>query len=186
MLPQGQRAHIEAMNTQTTRTQDLPGRPVRGKLDQETIVNSRTSPWEPGANAGAPKVLVGLVGAALVGAVALSAVLMSSSPKGVKHATTDQVAAAQVGTLPASGPDADMLAARVNNEPPAAGTNEPAPATQSPAATTPGPAPAPTDTTNSSSTPRQPTIAPPVLPQPETTEPAPPRTPGATTPTRGE
>jgi hypothetical protein len=151
---------------------------VRGKLDQETIVNARTSPWEPGVNAGAPKVLVGLVGAALVGAVALSVVLISPAPKGVKHATTDQVASAQVAPIPASAPDADVLAARMNNEPPAAGTT----ATQSPAATTPAPA----DTTDSSAAPRQPAMAPPVLPQPESAQSTPPRAPGSTTPTSGE
>ena len=181
------------MNTQTTRTQDLPGRPVRGKLDQETFVNARTTPWEPGANAGAPKVLVGLVGAALVGAVALAVVLMPAH-KGVKHATGDQVAAAQVATMPASAADADTLAARMDNEPPAAGAPATAPpttpsttaATQPPAGTAPATTPAPADTTRSSATPREPVVAPPVLPQPESTGPTAPRTPASRAPAGGE
>jgi hypothetical protein len=106
------------MNTTTTRTQELPGRPPRGALDQETIDQARTSPWEPGASSGAPKVLVGLAGAALVGGIALGIVLLSPSPKTAKPAANPPVAAEQGAPAnPASGAGTDSFAAQANPTP---------------------------------------------------------------------
>jgi hypothetical protein len=175
------------MNTTPPRTSDLPERPVQGAPDQETIAPTRQSPWEPGASAGAPKMLVGLAGAAIVGGIALAVVLMGPAPGAKKHAATDQVAAAQVardpaaqmnaeapaaGTVPAAEPGANTTAQApapaADAQPPAnaqAGTNAQAPAVASSQATA--------------------TLPPPVVPPPATTPPSD-RAPGSTTPTPGE
>jgi hypothetical protein len=151
-------------------------------MDQETIAPARQSPWEPGASAGAPRVLVGLAGAAIVGGIALAVVLMGPAPGAKKHAATDQVAAAQVARDPA---------AQMNAEPPAAGT-APAeqgtdtaaktPAAQAPEATAQAQAPA---AASSQAVQAAATVPPPVATPPATT-PNPDRAPGSTTPTPDE
>jgi len=185
------------MNTTTPQvTPDLSQRPARATLDKETVVRSRQSPWEPGASAGASKVLIGLAGAAIVGGIALAVVTMGPAP-GAKKTNADRVAAAQVARDPA---------AQMNSEPPAAGTaaatTEPPAAdttaksaetpaataqpTPAPQATTAPPATAPADTTTPSTSSTA-TVPPPIVtPQPSPAQPSPDRAPGSTTPTPGE
>jgi len=197
MVAGGHRAHIEAMMNTTTPqvTPDLSQRPARSAtLDKETIVQSRQSPWEPGASAGASKILIGLAGAAIVGGIALAVVTMGPPP-GAKKVYADRVATAQVARDPA---------AQMNSEPPAAGTapatTEPsadttaksaetpaatAPTTPAPQATTTSPAttPAPADTSTRSTAAVPPPI---VTPAPSPAQPNPDRAPGSTTPTPSE
>jgi hypothetical protein len=165
------------MNTTPPRTPDLPERPVQGALDQETIAPARQSPWEPGASAGAPKVLVGLAGAAIVGGIALAVVLMGPAPGAKKHATTDQVAAAQVARDPA---------AQMNAEPPAAGTAPAADTGANATAQTPAPTATPSDQGSVQAPAAAPSQPAATVPPPVATPPNPDRAPGSTTPTPGE
>jgi cytoskeletal protein RodZ len=116
-------------------------------MDKETIANARTTPWEPGATAGKPKVLIGLVGAVMVGAVALAIVLYPTHV--AKTPATDPAVATQAA--PATGsPPADKAAA------------------QAPDATAPTP---PADTTVQSATNAQDATVPsPIVTPPSTTE----------------
>jgi hypothetical protein len=131
------------MNSTTSRNSTgLPSRPVRGALDKETIARARSTPWEPGASSGAPRVLVGLVGAALIGGVAVAIVLLSPSRVAKPVHPADPAAISQTAPPAPGASSADALAAQMNAEPAAAGN---APAVADPrAADTPAPSTTPT------------------------------------------
>ena len=120
---------------------------MRGAMDKEMIANARTTPWEPGAASGKPKVLVGLIGAVMVGAVALAIVLYPM----------------HVAKTPSTEPAVATQAAPATGNPPADKA-----ATQAPDATAPTPS---ADTTvQSTSNAQDATVPPPIVTPPSTTE----------------
>jgi cytoskeletal protein RodZ len=116
-------------------------------MDKETIANARTTPWEPGAASGKPKVLIGLVGAALVGALGAR---HRAVPHACRQDTRDRSAVATQAAPATGSPPADKAAA------------------QAPDATAPTP---PADTTVQSATNAQDATVPsPIVTPPSTTE----------------
>jgi hypothetical protein len=126
------------MSTYNTpqKSNGVSGRSARVALDKETVARARATPWEPGAASGAPRVLVGLVGAGLIGAVAVAIVLLSPSHV-AKPVHADPAAVTQPAPAAAAAPSAETLAAQMNAEPAAAGK---AADTPTPSAAKPAPA----------------------------------------------
>lgn len=116
--------HHEAMNLPTS---PLPSHGLpkadRGPHESGSFQRVRASAWEPGASRGASRTLIGVCGAALVGALAIAGVLLSPS-RPVPHRPAVAAADATAVT-PASTDTPTALAER---EPPAAGVQSPAPA----------------------------------------------------------
>jgi hypothetical protein len=123
---------------------------ARGPVD---VAGVRTAEWSPGGTRGVPKAAIGVVGAALVGGVALALVLIGPGDKVVKPAS-QAVAMAPASQGPAASaatadPTVDNAVAQLDQQPTAAGPAAAAApadtAAQDDASTqaTPAPAPAP-------------------------------------------
>jgi hypothetical protein len=143
---------MRAMSYTPSPSSNGPLSSLDGSASPSTIPSTndhtRAAPWEP-RGAQASRVLIGVVGAGLVGALAIGGVLLSPSKVPARPATGDQVAAApqsQESTPPAPAPaqTADQMAAQAQHEPAAAGTTAPDPASSA-AAVTPAPATPATD-----------------------------------------
>ena len=81
---------------------DMPRiRPASAATHRTADASMRGGPtpgWQPGASKGVPKAAVGVVGAALVGGIALAITLLAPSSKVVKHAQPDPIAESRAGT----------------------------------------------------------------------------------------
>jgi hypothetical protein len=94
----------------------------RGPVD---VAGVRTAEWSPGGTRGVPKAAIGVVGAALVGGVALALVLIGPGDKVVKPASRT-VAMAPASPGPAAStagadPTVDSAVAQMDQQPTAAG-----------------------------------------------------------------
>jgi hypothetical protein len=116
--------HHEGMNYDTSSIPNVP-RPEREAAEAGSLHSTRAAPWEPGG-ARTSRVLIGVVGAALVGAFAIGGVMLTPSRHVPRAASGDEVATApqsQQPAVPSAAPamTADQMAAQSQQQPAAAG-----------------------------------------------------------------
>jgi len=110
------------MNTSTNplSSSNLPER-GRGIPESQSFRRGRTETWKPGASRGVSRAVIGVCGAALVGALAVGGILLSPSRTAKPVAQPQADIAATAPAAPASA-SADGMANQLQQEPTAAGT----------------------------------------------------------------